>query len=67
MGEVSRLSAEQVREGLVARTTLLVCAYEDSSKFDKFKLERAGPLSDFKVKMLEYQKDMQIVFYCVTS
>ncbi len=64
MGEVSRLSAEQVRKGVVAGTTLLVCAYDDDVKFEKFKLEGAIPLSDFKAKEAEYQKDMQIVFYC---
>ncbi len=64
MSEVSRLSAEQVRKGVLAGTTVLVCAYDDDAKFEKFKLEGAIPLSDFKVNVEEYQKDMQIVFYC---
>ena len=64
MSEVSRLSAEQVRKGVTAGTTMLVCAYDDDAKFEKFKLEGAIPLSDFTAKVHEYQKDMQIVFYC---
>lgn len=64
MDGISRLSAATVREGLVAGSTLLVCAYEDSAKFNKFKLEGAIPLSVFKENMLEYKKDMRIVFYC---
>lgn len=64
MSEVSRLVAEQVRPGVVDGTTVLVCAYDDDAKFEKFKLEGAIPLSDFKVRMSEFQKDTQIVFYC---
>lgn len=64
MSDIRRLPAEQVREGVVSGRTLLVCAYEDDAKFEKYKLEGAIPLSDFKLKMSEYSKDMQIVFYC---
>ena len=64
MGEVSRLSAKQVRDGVVAGNTLLVCAYGDDTKFEKFKLEGAIPLSEFTEKVHEVEKDTPIVFYC---
>ena len=64
MAEVSRLSADKVREGVVAGTTLLVCAYDDDAKFKKFKLEGAIALSDFKMRLSDLRKDMQVVFYC---
>lgn len=64
MADVSRLSAEQVRNGVVAGTTVLVCAYENYEKFEKYKLEGAIPLSDFKANLSSYPRDTQIVFYC---
>ena len=64
MSEISRLSAEQVRGGVTAGTTLLVCAYEDDAKFEKFKLEGAIPLAEFRKNAGELPKDRKIVFYC---
>lgn len=64
MAEVSRLSAEQIRDGVVAGNTLLVCAYGDDAKFEKFRLEGAIPLSEFMAHANEYPKDQKIVFYC---
>ena len=64
MPDISRLSAEQVRKGVAAGTTVLVCAYDNDEKFEKYKLEGAIPLSDFKTKVSDYPKDTEIVFYC---
>ena len=62
--DISRLSAEQVRKGVVAGTTILVCAYDNDEKFEKYKLEGAIPLSRFNANVSNYPKDTEIVFYC---
>lgn len=64
LADVSRLSAEQVRKGVVAGTTVLVCAYNTDEKFEKYKLEGAIPLSEFKANVSNYTRDTEIVFYC---
>jgi len=64
MGNISRLTAETVREGVLAGDTLLVCAYESDEKFGSYKLEGAIPLSAFKKKAEGLDKNTRIVFYC---
>ena len=64
MSSISRLSAQQVRQSVVAGEALLVCAYGDDAKFEKFKLEGAIPLSEFQANTSQYPKEKQIVFYC---
>ncbi len=64
MSEVSRLSASEVREGVLAGTTMLVCAYDDDAKFERFRLEGGIPLSKFKQDLSGLDKTTRIVFYC---
>lgn len=64
MADVSRLAAKSVRGSVVSGDTLLVCAYADDEKFYKFRLEGAIPLSEFKERLPELDKDTRIVFYC---
>lgn len=64
MAEVSRLQPEVVREGLLAGTTMLVCAYADDAKFQSYNLDGAIPLSSFKEQIANVAKDQRIVFYC---
>ena len=42
---------------------LLVCAYEDESKFQKSRLEGAISLGEFHSKKSRLDKDANIVFY----
>jgi hypothetical protein len=49
---------------LKAGKAILVCAYEDESKFKKMRLQGAISLSEFKSKLSSLSKDQEIVFYC---
>ena len=64
MANANRVSAQDIREEILSGTTLLVCAYDDDEKFRNNNLEGAIPLSEFKVRVLDLQKDKKIVFYC---
>jgi hypothetical protein len=63
MVEPKRVSAEEVNEELKAGKTLLVCAYEDESKFKKMRLQGAISLNEFKSKLPSLAKDQETVFY----
>ena len=64
MAEPKRVSPEEVHQKLKAGKVILVCAYEDESKFKKVRLEGAISLSEFKSKLSSLSKDQEIVFYC---
>ena len=64
MAEVSRLSAQEIGEEVKTGATLLVCAYSDDRKFEANHLDGAIPLSEFKVRLPDLDKDTRIVFYC---
>ncbi len=64
MSNASRLTAQDIREGVVSGSTLLVCAYDDETKFRNNNLEGAIPLAEFKARVLDLEKDTRIVFYC---
>jgi len=63
MVEPKRVSAEEVHEKLKAGNALLVCAYEDESKFKKMGLQGAISLNEFKSKLPSLAKDQEIIFY----
>ena len=60
---IERISPEEVRRGLESGRLLLVCAYEDESRFRQMQLEGAIPLSEFQSRLHSLSKDQQIVFY----
>jgi len=64
MANANRVSSHDIREEVVSGNALLVCAYDDDSKFKNYNLEGAIPLSEFKARVLDLKKDKKIVFYC---
>jgi len=64
MTEPKRVSPEEIHQKLKAGKALLVCAYEDESKFKKVHLQGAISLSEFKSKLSSLSKAQEIVFYC---
>lgn len=64
MAEVPRISPSEAREGVLAGTMLLVCAYQSDEKFRNNHLEGAIPFSEFEAKAPQLEKDKPIVFYC---
>jgi len=63
MTEPQRVTPEEVHETLKSGKILLVCAYEDESKFKQMQLEGAISLKEFKSKLPSLSKDQEIVFY----
>ena len=60
---VERISPEEVRQGLESGRLLLVCAYEDESRFSQMQLEGAISFREFQTKLPTLGKDQEIVFY----
>ena len=64
MANVDRVTAHDIHKEVVSGAALLVCAYDDDGKFQNNNLKGAIPLSEFKVRVLDLNKDKKIVFYC---
>ena len=64
MSEAMRISPEETREKVQAGRALLVCAYADDTKFARYHLEGAIPLSALQAKTGELSRDQEIIFYC---
>jgi hypothetical protein len=64
MSEPERIQPEEVIQKLKTGKALLVCAYEDNTKFKKLQLQEAISLNQFKSKLPSLAKDQEIVFYC---
>jgi hypothetical protein len=60
---IERISPEEVRRGLESGRILLVCAYEDESRFRKMQLEGAISFQEFQSRLPHLAKDQEIVFY----
>ena len=60
---VERISPEEVRQGLEGGRLLLVCAYEDESRFRRIQLEGAISFREFQSRLPHLAKDQEIVFY----
>ncbi len=64
MAEPKRITPEEVHQKLETGKVLLVCAYEDESKFRKMRLQGAISFNEYKSKFPSLSKDQEIVFYC---
>jgi rhodanese-related sulfurtransferase len=58
-----RISPQETRRRMPAGA-MLVCAYDDESKFDANHLEGAMSLSEFKSQADRLGKDREVIFYC---
>jgi len=63
MAEPKRIPPKEVYQKLETGTILLVCAYEDESKFKMMRLQGAISFNEFKSKLPSLPKDQEIVFY----
>ena len=64
MKEPMRITPTDARETLKDGSALLVCAYDDQSKFESNHLEGAISLSDFRSRLASMSNDQEIIFYC---
>lgn len=61
--EPERVTPDKVYERLKSDALLLVCAYEDESKFRQMRPEGAILLNGFKAKLPELRSDQEIICY----
>ncbi len=64
MVEPIRISAEQARQKVSAGTALLVCAYDDETKFGQNRLQGAIYLGEFRSRLPSLSKQQELIFYC---
>jgi hypothetical protein len=64
MNEVPRVTPAEIYPKLRSGEALLVCAYENEAKFQRFHLEGAISLEEFKSLRPNLPRDREIVFYC---
>lgn len=64
MSEAIRISPEEAHEKVASGKAMLICAYADDAKFDKYFLEGAISLSSFKTKVESLPKNQELIFYC---
>jgi hypothetical protein len=63
MTEPKRIAPEEVHQKLEAGKILLVCAYEDESRFKKMRLQGGISFNEFKSRLPSLEKSQEIVFY----
>ena len=64
MAEPIRISSQEAYKKVKAGSALLVCGYEDETKYKAFRLEMAISVSEFLKKLPTLSKDQEIIFYC---
>jgi len=64
MSEPVRISPVEVREKVVSKRALLVCAYAAEERFRRHHLEDAIFLAGFESNLADLAKDQEIIFYC---
>ena len=63
MADIQRISAQQTYAKVKANQALLVCAYEDEAKCQRFNLEGAISFTSFKSRVQSLPKSQGIIFY----
>ena len=59
-----RIDAEPARNEVHSGRGLLVCAYEEEEKCQKYRLSDALSLSQLQAQEMALPKDREIIFYC---
>ncbi len=61
--EAGRIGPQEAHDHLQTGEVLLVCAYDSDEKFEKYRLEGAIALSEFRAKADSIPKDREVIFY----
>lgn len=64
MSDAVRIQAREIRPRVKSGDAMLVCAYDSDEKFQKFKLEGAVSLAEFRTLVPTLAKGKELVFYC---
>lgn len=59
-----RISADQARRDIFNLGALLVCAYDDTSKFEQYRLQQAISLEELKKVENQLREEEELIFYC---
>src|SRR3954453_19048104 len=62
--EACRIQPQEALDHLRTSDALLVCAYDDETKFEKNRLDGAISLEELRAKQHWLPKDREIIFYC---
>ncbi len=63
MLEPVRVPPEEARKKVLSGEAMLVCAYEDETKFRRLHLEGAVSLRELKDKVASLSRQREIIFY----
>lgn len=64
MTELTIITVDDAYKRTKSGNALLVCAYDDKERFQKFHLEGAIPYQDFESRLSRLSKNRAIIFYC---
>jgi len=64
MAEVARITPQEAHARVSAGQALLVCAYEDPTRFAALRLEGAISIQEFRTRRARLPRDQEIIFYC---
>jgi len=64
MAEPKRISVKEAYQKVKSGKALLVCGYDDKTKFKMMRLESALSLKEFETRLPKLSKDQEIIFYC---
>ena len=59
-----RIDPQQARRDVNSGNALLVCAYDEAEKSQKYRLTKALLLGDLQAQEANLAKDREIIFYC---
>jgi hypothetical protein len=60
----TRISAEEVYTKLKSSGAIFVCAYDSDEKYERVRIEKSIPFSQFRSILPTIPKTQEIIFYC---
>lgn len=64
MAEAQRISPATAREAISQNDALLICAYDEPAKYEKFRLDGSISMDELRGRMDGLEKDKELIFYC---
>jgi rhodanese-related sulfurtransferase len=64
MMAVQKIDVTQARHDVEVSDALLVCAYDNQEKFEKYHLADAISLDDLRSREDSLSKERELIFYC---
>ena len=64
MADITRVSPEDARSNVLKGEAILVCAYDDLSKFRAMRLDGSVSFQEFAERLPSLDKGKEIIFYC---